>query len=97
MNAPMSRTAFVLRWVRGTKPRRERDELVAEEPLQIQVDTRPVVVTMRTPGHDAELAAGFLCTEGLVKHRADISKIASAIDQETCSTFSGARSRGGLR
>lgn len=46
-----------------------RDELAVEEPLEIRIDTRPLVVTMRTPGHDEELAAGFLVTEGLIQSR----------------------------
>jgi FdhD protein len=46
------------------------DTLVAEEPLEIRVAGRPLTVTMRTPGQDFDLAAGFLLTEGLVR-RAD--------------------------
>jgi FdhD protein len=65
----------VLRWEAGAKPRRQADEVAAEEPLEIRVDTHSLCVTMRTPGHDAELAAGFLLTEGLIEERADISKI----------------------
>jgi FdhD protein len=42
------------------------DSVAAEEPLEIRVAGRPLAVTMRTPGHDFELAAGFLLTEGLV-------------------------------
>jgi FdhD protein len=45
--------------------RTERDELAVEEPLEIRVDGEPVAVTMRTPGHDEELALGFLLSEGL--------------------------------
>jgi len=66
----------VLRWQSGAKPVYRADELAAEEPLEIQIDTRSVSVTMRTPGHDEELAAGFLLTEGLVKSRTDIARIA---------------------
>ncbi len=43
----------------------ERDLLAVEEPLEIRIDGRPVAVTMRTPGHDEELALGFCLSEGL--------------------------------
>jgi FdhD protein len=43
-----------------------RDEVAVEEPLEIRVDGTPLTVTMRTPGHDEELAAGFLLGEGLI-------------------------------
>src|SRR4051794_23662887 len=42
------------------------DRVALEEPLEIRVDGAPVVVTMRTPGHDEELALGFLHGEGLI-------------------------------
>jgi FdhD protein len=42
------------------------DEVAVEEPLEIRVDGRPLAVTMRTPGHDDELALGFLFGEGLI-------------------------------
>jgi FdhD protein len=42
------------------------DEVAIEEPLEIRVDGRPLAVTMRTPGHDFELALGFLYGEGLI-------------------------------
>jgi FdhD protein len=69
-------TRHVLRWQADGTKQRVQDELAAEEPLEVQVDTQPVVVTMRTPGHDDELAAGFLLTEGLIRSREDILKIA---------------------
>jgi FdhD protein len=43
----------------------ERDRVAVEEPLEIRIGGRPVAVTMRTPGHDEELALGFCISEGL--------------------------------
>src|SRR3954451_12061823 len=43
-----------------------RDEVAVEEPLEIRVDGQALAVTMRTPGHDEELALGFLHGEGLI-------------------------------
>jgi FdhD protein len=59
------------------------DVLAIEEPLEIRLDferkgvrqQKSISITMRTPGHDFELAAGFLFTEGIVTHARDISKI----------------------
>ena len=56
------------------------DQLAAEEPLEIRVGYeiegqrrhRTLSVTMRTPGHDEELAAGFLLTEGIIRGKADV-------------------------
>jgi FdhD protein len=55
----------VTEWEDG-KVRSVEDYLAAEEPLEIRIAGRPLTVTMRTPGHDRELTAGFLWTEGLV-------------------------------
>src|SRR5436309_15405604 len=44
---------------------RERDSVAVGEPLEIRVNGSPVAVTMRTPGHDEELALGFLVSEGI--------------------------------
>ncbi len=49
------------------------DEITVEEPLEIRLADAPIVVTMRTPGHDAELAAGLLFTEGVVENPNDIT------------------------
>jgi FdhD protein len=46
-----------------------RDAVAVEEPLEIRVDGQPLAVTMRTPGHDEELALGFLFGEGLIDAR----------------------------
>jgi FdhD protein len=51
------------------------DDVAHEEPLEIRVRGRAVSVTMRTPGHDEELAAGFLLTEGLIRRAADVLRI----------------------
>ena len=48
--------------------------MAVEEPLEIRVDDAPMAVTMRTPGHDEELALGFLHGEGLI----DAARAASA-------------------
>lgn len=52
--------------VSGEDRRRQPDDLAVEEPLAIELDGVRVSTTMRTPGHDFELAAGFLHTEGLL-------------------------------
>ena len=57
-----------------------QDYLAGEEPLEIRAGDRAVSVTMRTPGHDLELAAGFLFTEGLIERREQIRNIAPASD-----------------
>jgi FdhD protein len=46
--------------------RRRPDDVAEEEPLEIRVRGRAISVTMRTPGNDPELAAGFLLSEGLI-------------------------------
>lgn len=52
------------------------DDVVAvEEPLEIRVGEKPIAVTMRTPGDDEDLAAGFLLTEGVIKTVSDIESI----------------------
>ncbi|HEV8245110.1 MAG TPA: formate dehydrogenase accessory sulfurtransferase FdhD, partial [Polyangiaceae bacterium] len=60
----------------GQSPRERDDEVVVEEPLEIRVSGEPLAVTMRSPGHDHELVAGFLLSEGLIRSRADLGGIA---------------------
>lgn len=55
----------------------EQDLVAVEEPLQIRLGDRDFAITMRTPGQDRELAAGFLFTEGIVHNTADIADIRS--------------------
>jgi FdhD protein len=52
-----------------------QDLVAVEEPLQIRLDGRDIAITMRTPGHDRELAAGFLFTEGILRQASQISGI----------------------
>ena len=72
----------------------EDDELSVEEPLQIDVlapngrlERRAVAVTMRTPGNDMELAAGFLFTEGLVRDETEFAEIRPAADNNVLATL----------
>lgn len=55
--------------------RQIRDQVAVEEPLEIRLDGHPVAVVMRTPGHDADLAAGFLITEGIITGVSELRKI----------------------
>ena len=82
-NDPQSSPASIQRWKNGTLQLRVDDSLAVEEPMEIRVRGQNVAVTMRTPGHDAELTAGFLLTEGLVKCREDIKEIAHCRKAET--------------
>ena len=61
---------------------RRPDLLAAEDPLEIRVNDRPLAVTMRTPGDDIDLAAGFLATEGLVRSAADIASIRICLEHD---------------
>ncbi|SRR5699024_2786559 len=56
----------------GDVVRARQDTLVVEEPLEIRLAGRPLAVTMRTPGHDVELAAGFLVSEGVIARTEDL-------------------------
>lgn len=66
--------APVCEW-QDAQVRRSLDCIAAEEPLEIRVGTLPLSVTMRTPGDDLELAAGFLFTEGLIQRRDQIADL----------------------
>ncbi len=56
----------VLRMAADRPATRRPDSLAAEEPMELRVGGRALAVTMRTPGHDVELAHGFLLTEGVI-------------------------------
>lgn len=98
----MSTSSPLPRGIRAVAVRRNdgqinNDYVVIEEPLEIQLDGKPVVVTMRTPGHDEELAAGFLYSEQLItndRHISDIHSVAGISTHDTrvkVTHFSGDR------
>jgi len=64
----------VTEWSEG-KACSVQDSLAVEEPLEIRIGDTPLTVTMRTPGHDLELAAGFLLTEGIIESADQIAEI----------------------
>src|SRR5690348_9169282 len=64
----------VVHWEGATATDRP-DTLAPEEPLEIRLAGRPLTVTMRTPGHDDELAVGLLYAQELVRAAADVGAI----------------------
>jgi FdhD protein len=67
----------------GTAPQQQSDILVREEPLEIRVRGKSIAVTMRTPGRDRELAAGFLLSEGIIRERDEITEIAPCLESDS--------------
>ncbi|WP_232664890.1 formate dehydrogenase accessory sulfurtransferase FdhD [Pseudonocardia sp. TRM90224] len=65
------------------------DTLAVEEPLELRVDGTALAVTMRTPGHDVELAHGFLLTEGVVSGIADVqsARYCDSVDDSGRNTY----------
>jgi FdhD protein len=65
------------------------DRLAVEEPLELRVDGTPLAVTMRTPGHDVELAHGFLLTEGVIDAVPDVStaRYCDSVDEQGRNTY----------
>ena len=72
MNEVPPYSASSVEVVRLPEGETEQDEIAVEEPLEIRVEGRPIAVTMRTPGHDEELALGFLISEGVAPIRASL-------------------------
>src|SRR5260370_12255538 len=67
-----------IRKVDGQFTRLQEDILAVEEPLEIRVGSKSLSVTMRTPGHDFELAAGFLFAESIVSSARQIRRITNS-------------------
>ncbi len=75
----------------GAAPAENVPDCVAtEEPLELKVVGRSIAVVMRTPGHDRELAAGFLWTEGIIRAREDV------VDLTYCGDADGKPQENGL-
>ena len=79
---PEAIEAEVLRLGPGRRSQSGPDFLAREEPIEFRIAGRGIAVTMRTPGHDRELAAGFLFCEGLLKRRRDLVEIAPCLNGE---------------
>ncbi|SNR51362.1 formate dehydrogenase accessory sulfurtransferase FdhD [Hymenobacter mucosus] len=87
---PTSYDYVTVHKVQGTTMTTASDVLAAEEPLEIRVgygptgerEHRTLSITMRTPGHDFELAAGFLLTEGIIHGRQDLHGVIYCPDVE---------------
>jgi FdhD protein len=84
MKPPGSKTKAQVWVVENGKVRSHSDQLATEEPLEIRLVSpqRTVAVTMRTPGADFELVAGFLYSEGVVNSQEDIDRISYCVDPD---------------
>lgn len=63
------------------------DYLSVEEPLELRIGGRPLAVTMRTPGHDVELANGFLVSEGVIHRRGDLMRAIHCASDDAPNTY----------
>src|SRR2546422_11395720 len=68
-------------WQEQTSQQRE-DALTVEEPFEVRIDHQSLAVIMRTPGHDHELAMGFLFTEGVIRQPGDVLAIEDATEAD---------------
>ncbi|MCP3165817.1 formate dehydrogenase accessory sulfurtransferase FdhD [Myxococcus sp. QH3KD-4-1] len=69
-------TRPVYRWNGASLLPAEEDSIAVEEPLELRVNGDTLATTMRTPGHDRELAVGFLLAEGLIRSAEDLGTLA---------------------
>lgn len=75
--------------IRGPHSSTRPDTVVVEEPLEVRVGGKALAVTMRTPGHDVELAHGFLATEGVIGTKDDVlsARYCDGVDDEGLNTY----------
>src|SRR4051794_23708552 len=58
------------------------DDVAVEEPLEIRIAGQPIATTMRTPGNDEELAAGFLLSEAITRRRRDLKTVSAPAENQ---------------
>ncbi len=66
----------------GNERQQREDQLTVEEPFEVRIDQRSLAVIIRTPGHDHELAMGFLFTEGVIRQPGDVLTIEDATEAD---------------
>jgi FdhD protein len=71
----------VIHW-QDDQPQPRTEQLTVEEPLEVRIADQSLAVIMRTPGHDYELARGFLFSEGVIQAGEDIHSIENALDAD---------------
>jgi FdhD protein len=79
----MTARRAIVRIVGDVDPASEPDDLVVESPLVLGMDGAAIATLMRTPGHDLELAAGWLVVESGVSHHTDIGSLRSCREDDT--------------
>lgn len=95
MNAKLLRAKAIVRIENLQRRCALADPVAVEEPLEIRVGGRSVAVVMRTPGHDRELAAGFLVSEGLLRRRDDVLDLVFCAEATTARKPKSARAAKG--
>ena len=71
----------ITRWQENEQQQRD-DHLTVEEPFEVRIDHRSLAIIMRTPGHDRELAMGFLYTERVIRQAGEVQTIEDATDAD---------------
>jgi len=73
--------ADVIHWQESDCYERE-DHLTIEEPFEVRIEHRSLATIMRTPGHDFELALGFLFSEGVIQDASDVLSLEHELDSD---------------
>jgi FdhD protein len=89
-SSPAMRTCLIKRVALPSTQISKEDIVTVEEPLEIRVEGNPLAVIMRTPGHDRELAAGFLLTEGIIRSARDLFDVSTCVNTKDSSAVDAA-------